>query len=115
MPTHTPRAIRYGTNGDDRLATLGNGGVVPGLGGHDVLTRDYNHATLWGEAGNDRLTLRLRFIRQLGPNPAEQGARAFGGNDDDPILLRVATKYGADDFTLDFGGGRPGTTGSRST
>lgn len=87
MASHEPRTIRYGTNGADRIATRGNSEGIHGLGGGDILTSDYNYTTLWGDGGDDRLTVLLPFIPQFGPLPADQSARVFGGEGNDTIRL----------------------------
>lgn len=78
-------SIRYGTSGDDILATTGSGQTLFGLGGADRLSSRHDGSVLDGGAGDDTLSTLLGRA-DIGGLPVQHVAQ-YGGDGNDSLTI----------------------------
>ena len=99
-------AVLSGTSGDDVLAAAGEGDVLRGLAGRDLLTSAFNHTELYGGRDDDRLVTAVA-VSAAGDVPVAVSAVQDGGSGQDRLELTLAAlaRFGAAEIDLTARGG----------
>lgn len=91
-------AILTGTPGDDELEAAGDGDILRGYGGRDVLTSAFNATELYGDADDDRLFTGLTVAEEV-------SALQDGGSGNDRLTVEVRAQLSNPKLDLTLRGG----------
>ncbi len=99
-------AILFGTPGDDELEAVGDGDILRGYAGRDLLTSAFNATELYGDADDDVLVTDVT-VSGGEEGAAEVSALQDGGSGDDRLTVdaRALARFGPAEIDLTLRGG----------
>lgn len=99
-------AILLGTPGDDELEAVGDGDILRGYAGRDLLTSAFNATELYGDADDDVLVTDVT-VSGGEEGAAEVSALQDGGSGDDRLTVdaRALARFGPAEIDLTLRGG----------